>query len=471
MVNIKKYALLTLPLTGTGVQAYAQHADQPNIVIIITDQQQASKMSYLSEPGLSTPAMDKIASSGITFTNAYCAYPLSIPQRFALFTGMYPSSFNLRFNPGKNDRDGIDFDGITAFQPRMMANLFNAAGYDTYYGGKAHLISRETNEDSAFYGFNVLYSAERRGKLGPDAAKFLATKSPEGKPFLMVVSYINPHDICEYDDYVDYDNLTPAVRKRKDDGISRVKKYVGQTKKFDENVFYSDICPPLPDNFAPMKDEPEGLQGKVGQYSNQQWQMHRWVYNRLVEEVDSDISPVIDALEQGGFLNNTIIVFLSDHGEMDASHMREHKSVPYQEAQNVPFVIAGPGIRKGVVDKTTVINTGVDLLPTVCDLANITIPDGYPGISIKPIATGEKKALERKYIFTEGRNWFQVIEDGRYKYTLIAKDGDNEILVDLKNDPGETQNLAKDKKYIKIRERLSSTLKQSLTERGLSLYE
>lgn len=60
--------------------------------------------------------------------------------------------------------------------------------------------------------------------------------------------------------------------------------------------------------------------------------MHRWVYNRLIEEADSDIMPVLDALENGGFMDNTIIVFLSDHGEIDVSHMREHKSVPYQEA-------------------------------------------------------------------------------------------------------------------------------------------
>lgn len=448
-----------------SMSAQAQMPEHPNIVVIITDQQQAGKISALGDTGLSTPAMDRIVESGISFTNAYCTFPLSIPSRFALFTGMYPSDFNLRFNPGKTDRDRIDFDGIARHAPRMLANIFNEAGYDTYYGGKAHLVSPETNENAAYYGFDTLYSAERRGQLGKDAAEFISAKSPSDNPFLMVVSYINPHDICEYDDYIKYDELSPSVRKRKDDGISRVKKYSAVAEKYGETEFYSEICPQVPDNHAPMRGEPSGLPGKVVPYSEEQWQMHRWVYNRLIEEADSDIMPVLDALEDGGFMENTIIVFLSDHGEMDASHMREHKSVPYQEAQNVPFVISGPGIRAGKTDRKTVVNTGIDLLPTLCDLANIDIPDGYPGVSVKDAATGRHR-LERRYIFMEGANWFQVLDSGRYKYTVIEKNGRNEILVDLRNDPGETVNLAENRKYRKILQNLRTVLADELVRRG-----
>ena len=159
-----------------SMSAQAQMPEHPNIVVIITDQQQAGKISALGDTGLSTPAMDRIVESGISFTNAYCTFPLSIPSRFALFTGMYPSDFNLRFNPGKTDRDRIDFDGIARHAPRMLANIFNEAGYDTYYGGKAHLVSPETNENAVYYGFDTLYSAERRGQLGKDAAEFISAK-------------------------------------------------------------------------------------------------------------------------------------------------------------------------------------------------------------------------------------------------------------------------------------------------------
>lgn len=194
--------------------------------------------------------------------------------------------------------------------------------------------------------------------------------------------------------------------------------------------------------------------------------MHRWVYNRLIEEADSDIMTVLDALENGGFMDNTIIVFLSDHGEIDVSHMREHKSVPYQEAQNVPFVIAGPGIKAGKTDRKTVVNTGTDFLPTLCDFAGIDIPEGYPGISVKDAATGGQRP-DRKYIFTDGANWFQVLDRGRYKYTVMEKSGRNEILVDLKKDPGETVNLAEDMKYRKILESLRTVLGNELERRDI----
>lgn len=473
MVNTNKIALLTASLAGVGAaNAYAQHIEHPNIVIIITDQQQASKMSYLGTEGLSTPTMDRIASTGVTFTNAYSTFPLSVPERCAMFTGMYPSSFNLRGNPGKDDRAEVDYDKMREESSLMMANLFNEAGYDTYYSGKEHLISDTTNNDCRFYGFREYLSQERRGGLGPDVARFLATKSPEDNPFLLVVSYINPHDICEYDDYVWIDKLTPKVIQRKWDGISRVERYVGQASEYDLRDFYATICPQVPTNHAPMIGEPSGLPGRVVPYSEEQWQMHRYVYNRLVEEVDSDIAPVMDALDKGGFLGNTVVVFMSDHGEMDGAHCREHKNVPYGECQVVPFAISGPGIRKGVVDHRTVVNTGVDLLPTVCEFAGIDYPEeSYPGLSVKGIATGERRSLNRKYIYTEGPNWYQVVEDGRYKYTIVETEGPNEILVDLKNDPGETTNLALSSKYNELRQRLSEVLAESLRDRGLVLAE
>ena len=472
-MNVSQISMFALSAVGTVGPAYGATpaSDHPNIVIIMTDQQQYDKIGWLGTPGLSTPAMDRIAENGITFTNAYCSFPLSIPSRFSMFTGFYPSEFNLRRNPkSPEQKSEIELDRVAEYSDRMMANLFNAAGYDTWYGGKAHLMSPDRNEDPEYYGFRTVYSTERRGRLGEEAAEFLKTKSPEGKPFLMVVSYINPHDICEYDDYVVYDKLDEKFKRKKAEGLARVRKYVEQAEEWPDSVFYSDICPGLPENHELMAGEPEGLPGRAADYTDEQWRMHRWVYNRLIEEADSDISPVISALEEGGFMDNTLIVFLSDHGDMDASHRREHKTVPFQEAQKVPFVISGPGILKGVIDSTTVINTGIDLIPTVCELAGIEYPENeYHGLSIVPVATGKSDGIERRYIFTESENWFQVIEDGRYKYTVLETQNTGEILVDLKNDPGEMRNLSGDHDYAGIQDRLRAVLEQELESRGIQL--
>lgn len=457
-----------LPATA---QQKAAPVQRPNIVLIITDQQYVNKMSYMGDPYLNTPTMDRIAKNGYVFTQSYCTFPLSIPQRFSMFTGSYPAEFNARFNPKKDSKEKFNYEGIKAEKPRMLANVFKVGGYDVFYGGKAHLTSPEMNEHPEYYGFENIYSRERRGELGRDAAQFLSTKSPKDNSFLMVVSYINPHDICEYDDFVDLANLTPQVFKRKEEGIKRVKNYVEAAQKnYPTEKFYGDnICPPLPDNFPRMFNEPPSLPINSFNYTIEQWRMHRWVYNRLTEEVDSDIAPVIDALDKGGFLRNTIIIFTSDHGEMDGAHGAAHKTSPYKEAQNVPFVIWGPGILRGKIDSTNMVNTGIDLLPTLCDLAGIKTDGKYPGISVKPLITGKNENLGRRYIFCEGPNWFQVVKDGRYKYTVVEHPGHPAMLVDLQVDPGEMMNQTVNPAYDKIREELSQVLAKELVKRGIKL--
>ncbi len=471
-MEYKTLSCLALTFAG-GNFLQAQNLKErakPNIVVIITDQQYVGKMSYMGDKWLSTPTMDNIARSGYTFTKSYCAFPLCVPSRFSMFTGQYPSSFNVRVNPDKEENAKIDLKGINTVEPLMLANLFNRAGYDTYYGGKVHLPSKKSNEDATKYGFKNVYSVERRAELGRDASSFLATKSKEGNPFLMVVSYINPHDICEFDDFINYDNLSPAKLKTKAEGIKRVRKYVNMAGKYPEQKFYNDICPPLIENHElTTPGSSDYLPGVIAPYTEKQWRMRRWVYNRLTEEVDSNIEPVMEALKKGGFLDNTIIVFTSDHGEMDGAHKHQHKIVPYRECQNIPFIFSGPGILKQYIDKTNVVNNGIDLLPTLCDLAGIAIPASYPGKSLKPLISGEKKKLDREYIFCEGPNWYQVIKQGRYKYTIFESPRNPDMLIDLENDPGELTNLVGNPKQDVLKTQMKEILFKNLTERGIKL--
>ena len=196
-----------------------------------------------------------------------------------------------------------------------------------------------------------------------------------------------------------------------------------------------------------MEGEPAGLPIPVSNYTEDEWKLLSWFYDRLVEEVDRNMKPVVDTyFENPDIRENTILVFISDHGEMAASHRREHKSVPYQEAQKVPLIFNGPGIECGICDSTTVINTGIDLLPTLCGLAGIDVPDGRPG---EPL----------------GR--FQVLDSGRYKLTVLEDDGNPVILTDLREDPGELVNLAEKKEYSHIREHLLKVLDKELHSRGI----
>ncbi|MBQ9893338.1 MAG: sulfatase-like hydrolase/transferase [Bacteroidales bacterium] len=454
-----------VPAGAAALPLASQNISRPNVVLIITDQQQASKIGYLGDEGIHTPVMDRIAREGVVFQNARCTYPLSAPQRFAMFTGLYPSCVGFRFNTRTaEDRAKLDWETIDAAIPKSLANVFKAAGYRTYYGGKSDIPSRESNLAPEYYGFETVYSTDERDMLGTDFSRALMHIVEKDKPFLMVASFLNPHDICLYDTaYQESDKLSGEYRGNNwaFRSLERVCMARNTAAMYSDDVFYKSVAPPLPPNSESMAGVPEGIFSNPGcAFSSDGWRMYRYIYDRLVEEVDTEIAPVLYSLEKGGFLNNTIIVFMSDHGEMDGAHGLGWKGVPFEEAQRVPFIISGPGLRKGVIDETTRVNTGVDLIPTLCELAGIGIPEGLHGQSVAAACFQGGKVSERKYTFHEGDNWMQVIEEERYKYTVVNKPGTDPfgILVDLKKDPGELQNLAGNRKYGRILERLSEVL-------------
>lgn len=289
----------------------------------------------------------------------------------------------------------------------------------------------------------------------------------------MVLSFINPHNIGQFGDFLNRKNLRPEdITPKMREGLDRLGKYAALLSGKDEREIFDSICQALPYNHEIMEGEPDCLPIPVSNYTEDEWKLLSWFYDRLVEEVDRNMKPVVDTyFENPDIRENTILVFISDHGEMAASHRREHKSVPYQEAQKVPLIFNGPEIECGICDSTTVINTGIDLLPTLCGLAGIDIPDNRPGESLSGIMSGSSESPDRRYVFLEGPNWFQVLDNGRYKLTVMECKGNPVILTDLQEDPGELVNLAGKKEYSRIREHLLDVLENELHSRGLEIRE
>jgi arylsulfatase A-like enzyme len=191
------------------------------------------------------------------------------------------------------------------------------------------------------------------------------------------------------------------------------------------------------------------------------------MYHRLTESVDAQIGRALTALKKAGLEENTIIVFTSDHGEMNRSHGLITKNVMFEECQRVPLIFAGKGIKSNTVDTSTLTCNGLDFLPTICDLAGIEIPKGLPGVSLKPLLTGQGQAPDRKYIITEDYNAYQI-NDGRHKYTVYELPGNPEMLTDLAVNPGETINYSDDPAYHAIKTALKKELMADLSRRGLT---
>ena len=437
-------------------------AQNPNIVVIISDQQQAGKIAAYGDMNIHTPALDFLVEQGYSYMNARCAFPLSAPQRFSMITGMYPSSAGFRFNTRKKeDVDRLDWNLINSRMESTLGHHFRANGYQTWYGGKLDVPSQDNRLDPSVYGFDV-YSTDERNQLAYDFIDCLENKVTDDKPFLMVASFLNPHDICLFDAAINLKDYDHQYRRSGWSGNSLVAptRAINQAAQYSTQEFYSSIAPLMPQNSGVTENAPECLT-HTEPYNEDTWRLYRWVYDRMADELDISLSPIVRFLRENGYLENTIIVFLSDHGEMAGSHGLMHKNHPYEEAQRVPLIICGKGVLQGVRDETTQVNTGVDLLPTLCDIAGIDAPEGLAGKSVFPPAKGDGYK-QGKYKFYEGPDWFQVIENGRYKYTVYDDPAQIPMLIDLSEDPGEMHNLYGRSATASIQKKLDKVLRSHL---------
>jgi len=442
-------------LAGNSIIAQSK----PNVLYIMTDQQSYNMMSCMGNKWLSTPNIDKIAKMGTRFEHTYCANPVSQPSRFSLLTGHYASEVGVKQNSPAYNKDAVR----AIVSKDALGNLFTKAGYVCVYSGKTHLYG---TRDVSEYGFK-LNSLDPYEGPAIYAEKFLAEKSNQknGKPFFMFLSFMNPHDICP-------ENWLTKNKSGKysNEGASDEPARLLEIKKTMKESDYKSQIPPRALNRAPINGEdPEmvAMSSQSREWSDTRFDLYNWMYHRLTESVDTQIGRVLTALEKSGQLENTIIVFTSDHGEMNGAHGLVTKNVLFEECQRVPFIIAGKGIKSNYLDKTTLVCNGLDFIPTICDLSNVACSKDLPGISLKPYLTGEGTKPNRKYIITEDFNGFQI-NDGRYKLSKYELPGNPIILTDIQTNPGETINYANDPAYSPIRQLLEKELMSNLSKRGLT---
>jgi len=415
-----------------------------NILFIMTDQQTISAMSHRDNPYLETPNMDRLADHGTSFSQAYCSQPLCGPSRSSMLTGKYPHQVQATVN--LPEKEGYWDDDVP-----MLGRIMQEAGYETGYVGKWHLPIPVENIDQ--HGFSFIRNTQRRdwqdASIPADCGVFL--KKKRDKPFFLVASFINPHDICEWarGGRLRMDNIADAPAPQE--------------------------CPPLPDNLEIPENEPAFLrtmkslspkQYPSTNWPDDKWRQYRWAYYRLVETVDAYIGRIMESLERTGQLENTTIVFTSDHGDGMGAHRWNQKQVLYQEVINVPFIISHLKNGKKRLDSTTLVNVGVDLIPTFCDYAGFTAPKELEGVGLKSIAEGEQKKA-RDYIvceteFAENEDSFGVlgrsVYDGRYKYIAYRGKHKTEQLFDLKQDVGEMKDLSSNIDYNYIKKALQQSL-------------
>lgn len=429
--------------------------NRPNIILIITDQQRWDMMSCAGNKYLNTPNIDYLANNGLRFQNAYCSNPVCLPSRFSILTGKMPSEVNLRSDYDKSIRLTSDIleNGI--------AKKLKAVGYQTVYAGKEGLRGLRITD----LGFDVI-STEGRYETADTCSEYIKNNE-EGKPFFMITSFLNPHDICYMAiyDFLDHMGEEKEAFLQKGKEYDIIEHFKSHKDQVGEDIFYADICPPLPANYQLQEDEPEAVEQLLKAryfrymarttYTDEQWRMHRYIYAKLTEIADSQIGILIKALQEKGIEDNTVILFTSDHGDMDASHRMEHKSVLYEEAMRIPLIISDPNAKRlGVC--TDLVSNGLDIYPTICDYAEVEVPGNLKGMSLKPLLDGE--CIEKRDFLKVESEIGNAAVTVDYKYVLYDEGANKEQLYDLNKIPVEMCNDAENPIYKTVLE----TMRQSL---------
>ncbi|PQJ30744.1 sulfatase [Nonlabens arenilitoris] len=434
---------------------------RPNIIYVYVDQLSANMMSNAGNDYLKTPALDYIAHNGIRFTRAYTTNPVCSPARVSLMTGRFPSYFkDDKENEVRENRGSMMIPTVTDEVKRTtIAAHLKKANYDLYFGGKEHLPKSLT---PAALGFNK-FSNDERGELVKKAADII--KENHENPYFMVVSLINPHDIC-------YMALREKATSKNDAILLKRAKVelatLDKAMKIPEGVskeeFYASYCPPLPVNYEPQIDEPRAVKNLIDNrpfrknarehFTDQDWKHHRYAYHRLTEVMDKEIQVLLDAIKNSGQEENTLIIFSSDHGDMSASHRMEHKSTLYEESANIPFMAMWKGhIPKGQINEKNLISNGLDLLPTICDYAGIEGVSDHRGRSLQPLFQGEDVSW-RETLGVESEIGKMVVDQHGFKYMRYDVDGIEEQLLNLDLDPFETTHFTDDLRFKSDLERL-----------------
>lgn len=405
---------------GALLRGQERSSVHPNVLLLITDQQSNAATSA-TDPRVRTPAIDSLAADGVTFHNSYCTYPVCSPSRSSLFTGRMPHETDVRVN-GRAIAAGIP----------AIGEMFRAAGYHTVYGGKWHL----PKGFEGMTGFEKIAGGESLGArmdATVAAACIEYLKTAGRRPFLMVASFMNPHDICEW-----------------------IRGYEGNKR------CRVGACPSLPLNMAVDSEEPEYIQRcrEVGNgpkdrplsqsalWTTDDFRLYLDAYYRFVEDADRQIGRILSALRAAGLCQRTFVIMTSDHGEGMGAHHWVEKAAFWEETVKVPLVVAGHGVhRRGARDSASLVS-GLDILPTVCDYAGVAPPRLVRGRSLRPAIDGS--ALDRRFVVSELSQYGgearqgRMLRTARYKYVAFNGGRRPEQLFDLDHDPGEIRNLASD---------------------------
>ena len=399
---------------GAAPALLKRHA--PNLLLILCDQLGLDAIGRHGCPDVQTPNLDRLIQRGTTFLESYSTSPVCSPARSSLMTGRMPVETGVVSNSRP----------IHPSRPNL-GQWFGEQGYETAHCGKWHLPGGTPKADD---GFRLLPSRGGYGQIDDTVLSHTCEaylrNAPKDRPFLMVASFLQPHDICYYGNH-------PGLRMPVGLPYEQIR----------------DQLPALPPNHKVRPKAPATLDRLICDwYDDQQWRYYLYLYARMVEMLDADVGRLLEAVEDSGQAERTIIIFTSDHGDGRGRHSHVAKWYPYEEAAKVPMIACCPErIAAGVRDAGHLV-CGLDVMPTFCDFAGIDSPEGLPGRSLRPLLEGKATGW-REFVSSEHHITGRMVRSERFKYVHYPGDP-VEQLFDMRSDPWETKNLYEDAQFADV---------------------
>ncbi|HIO47275.1 TPA: DUF4976 domain-containing protein [Candidatus Poribacteria bacterium] len=445
--------------------------EQPNILLLLTDQQRYDALSCNGADVCQTPAVDEIAANGVRFTHAYTPISLCSPARASILTGLYAHNHGQLANMGNFNGAFADQVLSQTVYPQLLAEV----GYQTSCIGKWHLAKEDDTQQWGFHNWrpfvdwNLMLRAEgidfqiardevQRLEWGGDAPFYGRAKLPADKmmeawvadqaidlisasadsnqPFMIAANFFGPH--FPYAVPAPYDTMyDPDLVKR--------------WNNFDDQFINK-----------PSIQQKEMLRWNASHLTWVDWQKVIAAYWGFCTYIDDQVQRILDCLKETEQWENTVIVFSSDHGDMLGSHRLFNKGFHmYEETHRIPLVIS-PSSKTQNASICEQFVSLVDLMPTFLELAGAKVPDHLDGQSLSPFLTSQEVTDWRDDVFAEFHGYESTLASVRmvrtksWKYVYNPYSEDE--LYDMVSDPGELHNLADQLGYKHILRRMKERL-------------
>jgi len=466
-------------------------AKSPNILWYCTDQQRFDTIAALGNQHINTPNLDRFVAESAAFTHAFCQSPICTPSRASFLTGMYPSAV------------GVNGNGFRSFprhfEDRLISHVLRAAGYDCGLIGKLHLASaflrREERVDDGYDYFQYSHDHKGGNERGNEYVEWIKGQGIDHN------SVLQPRGIASLDDYrnshrdpgfggfsepsATADNVPPHLHQTHW-CTEKAIEFIGRNREPDTPWLLS-INPfdPHPPFDAPYeyyrRYDPESLPGAHFLQSDLEHQKRlqdagidfqniarhpdelgdkeiQASYYAMIEFLDQEFGRLIDYLDESGQRENTIIIFMSDHGETLGDHGLVLKGCRFYEGLvRVPLLISWPGrVRPRISDELVEL---IDIVPTLYELLDMEAPSYVQGRSLAArLRDAPLETPHREYVRTEhyaatnfpDKTHATMYRDRRWKLIVYHRKNICE-LYDLEADPWEHHDLSGDPDYAEVK--------------------